>query len=241
MRKQVAAKLTTSLVLLFASSGLVASNGFGAVQDSSRQADAPQADSARPSGQVPAQPGQERRRESGERAFGSVSSVGVDRLEIKKMDGTAQTVMVDDQTRYIEGGRETQKKIGLEDLKPGDRVFVQGKANDDKEFLASVVRRVTDQDMQRFSGDRAGGEIISINGNQIKVRNPWQGERTVVVNEQTKFIKNGQPINLRDLKTGDRIFAEGQESNGQFVATRVMTGQFRRGGGRSRAQPHDNQ
>src|SRR5207249_4750934 len=157
----------------------------------------------------------------------------VDRLEIKKMDGTAQTVMVNDQTQYQEGRRDAQKNLQLEDLKPGDRVFVRGRASDNKELVALVVHRVTDQEMQRFGGNRTFGEITSIDGNQIKVRNPRQGDKTIVVNDQTVFIKDGQPITLKDLKAGDRVFAVGKETDGQFVADRVMTGQLRRGAARA--------
>src|SRR5579863_10389147 len=65
----------------------------------------------------------------GEMAGGTITSVGVDRIEIKKQDGTAQVVMVNDQTHYRQG----QQEIQMEDLKPGDRVFVRGKTNDNKE------------------------------------------------------------------------------------------------------------
>ena len=68
-----------------------------------------------------------------------------------------------------------------------------------------MVHRVTDQEMQRFGGNRAFGEITSIDGNQIKVRNPRQGDKTIVVNDQTVFMKDGQPITLKDLKAGDRV------------------------------------
>lgn len=138
---------------------------------------------------------------------------------------------------------DAQKQLGLEDLKPGDRVFVQGKTNENKEFIAATIRRVTEQDIQRFGASRTGGEILSINGNAIKVRNPRQGEKIIVVNEQTNLAKDGQPITLKDLKVGDRIFALGQESNGQFVATRIFTGQFRPGGGFGgrRERPNDSQ
>ena len=175
-------------------------------------------------------PGAQARAHANDRALGTITSVGVDRLEIKKMDGTAQTVMVDDQTRYRGGRRDAQKDLHLEDLKPGDHVFVQGRASDNKEFTALMVRRVTDEEIQAFSGERAFGEIISIDGNQIKVRNPRQGEKTVVVNDQTVFMKEGQPITLKDLKVGDRIFAQGKETNGQFIAARIFTGQFRQQG-----------
>jgi len=163
-----------------------------------------------------------------ERAFGTISSVGVDRFEIKRMDGSSQTILVDDQTKY----QQAQQPIQLEDLKAGDRVAVVGHTNDNKVFVASMVRRFTGEEAQRFpnQGERAFGEIVSIANGQIKVQNPRQGERIIVVNEQTEFVKDGQPITLKDLKVGDRVFAMGKQSQGQFVATRVMTGQFRRRG-----------
>ena len=108
--------------------------------------------------------------------------------------------------------------------------MVRGKLDDDKQFVGVQVRRVTEQEIQRFqgAGERAFGQIISVDKNQIKVQNPWQGEKTIVVNDQTQFMKDGQPIGLKDLKVGERIFALGKETQGQFVATRVVTGQLRR-------------
>jgi hypothetical protein len=92
--------------------------------------------------------------------------------------------------------------------------------------------------MQRFqnAGERVFGAIVSIDKNQLKVSNPRQGERIVMVNEQTQFMKDGQPIALKDLKVGDRIFALGKETQGQFLATRVVTGQFRGPGQRRENQ-----
>jgi hypothetical protein len=180
--------------------------------------------------QAPRPPG-----EPGEgRAFGTINSVGVDRFEIKKMDGSSQTILVDEQTKYQQG----EQAIQLEDLKSGDPVAVRGHANANKEFVALLVRRSTPEESQRFQnpGERAFGEIVSIANGQIKVQNPRQGERTIVVNEQTEFVKDGQPITLKDLKVGDRIFALGKQTQGQFVATRVTAGQFRRPG-RERPEP----
>jgi hypothetical protein len=165
------------------------------------------------------------RESAGPPVAGTITSVGVDRFEIKKMDGSTQTVMVDEHTRYRQG----QQEIQLEDLKPGDQVFVRGQACSNKEFVAEAVRRVTPDEMQRFqsAGERVFGAIVSIDKNQLKVSNPRQGERIVLVNDQTQFMKDGQPIALKDLKVGDRIFALGKETQGQFLATRVFTGQFR--------------
>ena len=171
---------------------------------------------------------------AGQPVFVTIASVGVDRFEIKKMDGSTQTVMVDEHTRYRQG----QQDIQLEDLKPGDQVSIRGQANSNKEFVAEAVRRVTADEIQRFqnAGERVFGAIVSIDKNQLKVSNPRQGERIVLVNDQTQFMKDGQPIALKELKVGDRIFAAGKETQGQFLATRVMTGQFRGPG-----QRRDNQ
>lgn len=179
-------------------------------------------------------PEKSQRESAGQPVFGTIASVGVDRFEIKKMDGSTQTVMVDEHTRYRQG----QQDIQLEDLKPGDRVLVRGQANSNKEFVAEAVRRATADEMQRFqnAGDRVFGAIESIDKNQIKVSNPRQGERIVLVDVQTQFIKDGQPIALKDLKVGDRIFALGKETQGQFLATRVVTGQFRGPGQRRNNQ-----
>jgi Cu/Ag efflux protein CusF len=180
--------------------------------------------------QTNAPPPNAQRNFGGPPLMGIINSVGVDRFEIKKADGSAQTVMVDEHTRYRQG----QQDIQLEDLKPGDHVFVRGQANANQELVAEGVTRVTDQEMQRFQnmGDRTGGAIVSIDKNQIKVSTLRQGEKIITVNEQTQFVKDGQSISLQDLKVGDRIFATGKETQGQFLATRIMTGQFRGAGRR---------
>lgn len=206
-------------------------------------------------GQSPAQAPEPLRREmGGERVMGTVASVGIDRFELKKPDGASQTVLVNDQTHY----RQQQQEFQLEDLKPGDHVLVNGNLKSDKQFVAAGVRRVTEEQLQRFQagggpgpdggpggpgggwgqsgGDRAGGEIVSVDQNQIKVRNRFQGERTIVINDQTTFTKQGQAITLKDLKVGDRIFAMGKQVQGQFVATQVRTGMM--GQGRGGWQPH---
>jgi ribosomal protein S1 len=175
--------------------------------------------------------------EFGPRVFGTITSVGVDRFEIKKIDASTQTVMVDEHTHYRQG----QQDIQLEDLKPGDRVIVQGQANSNKEFVAEAVRRFTSDELQRFqssqnAGERVFGEITSIDKNQLKVTDPRQGDQIVLVNDQTQFMEDGQPIAHKDLKVGDRIFASGKETQGQFLATRVVTGQFRGPGQRRNSQ-----
>jgi hypothetical protein len=210
MRKQLV--LTLSLILL------ALKNCVYAVQN----------DGTKPPSQNPS------RGFGGPPAFGTINSVGVDRFEVKKADGSTQTVTVNEHTRYRQG----QQDIQLEDLKPGDLVFIRGQANANKEFVAEVVRRVTDEEMQRFqnAGDRVFGEIVFIDKNQLKVTNPRQGDKVVLVDAQTQFMKDGQPSALKDLKVGDRVFILGKEDQGKFLATRVVTGQFRGMGQRRDSQ-----
>jgi len=203
--------------------------------------------------------------------MGTITSVGVDRFEIKKPDGTTQTVLVNDQTHFrqrVEGQPQPQE-LALEDMKVGDHVMVRGTPNADKQVVATGVNRVTAEQFERFQsgggpggggpgggqggpgggggwgqgggmgpgggggmeGTRAGGQIVSIDGNKIKV-NGRRGERIIVVNDQTTFDKEGKTIALKDLKVGDRIFAMGKEVDGQFVATEVHSGLPGGGGGR---------
>jgi hypothetical protein len=200
--------------------------------------------------------------------LGTITSVGVDRFEIKKPDGSSQTVMVNDQTHFRQRSAQQDQQpqeLQLEDLKVGDHVAVRGAPNGDKQVTAMGVFRLTEEQFQRFQsgagpggpaesggpggggwgprgggmeGTRAGGEIESISGNQIKV-NGRRGERVIVVNEQTTFAKEGQTITLKDLKVGDRIFAMGKDVDGKFVATEVRSG--RPGGGRGAWQGEHGQ
>jgi hypothetical protein len=179
----------------------------------------------------------------GEPAGGTIVSVGVDRFEIKNMRSENQTVMVGDQTRIVEGQRDNQKQLGLEDLKPGDHVMVMGKPDENKNFVASFVRRLTPEEVARFqnAGDRAFGEIVSIQGNELKIRSRFRGEQIVVVNDQTSIVKDGRAIQLSDLKVGDRILAMGKEADGKLTAGRITTGRMRRSRGPMRRPPAGEQ
>jgi len=93
--------------------------------------------------------------------LGTITSVGVDRFEIKKTDGTTQTVMVTDQTHYRQRqpGQQQPQELALEDLKVGDHVAVNGAANGDKQVTAEFVRRMTAEQFERFQsmGGPGGG------------------------------------------------------------------------------------
>ena len=90
------------------------------------------------------------------------------------------------------------------------------------------------------AGDRVWGRIVAMEKNQIKISNRFQGEKAITVTEQTVITKEGQPSTLQDLKVGEGLMAFGKEDKGQFVATRITSGQFPRhpgGGGQPPAPP----
>lgn len=157
--------------------------------------------------------------------FGTITSVGVNRFEIKRMNGEPLTVLVSDETKF----RDDQQEITLEDLKPGDRVMLRGRPNENREFVALSVRRVSEQEIERFQGSRTFGEIIAINDGELKIRSRRQGERVIVLTDQTTITRQGESITLKDLKVGDRVAVEGREADGKFVADRIFTGTFARG------------
>jgi hypothetical protein len=183
-------------------------------------------------------------------AFGTIVSVGVNQLVIKRQDGETATVQVNSETKFLDRG----KPIELEDLKPGDHVMVRahdplsesnGLASPNAAtpnpgaapganaapavILAASVTRVPAGQGGAFNAPRAFGRITAINGNQLTVQNR-QGERVITVASDAQITKDGQPASLKDFKVGDPVMALGHQENGQFTVTHLMGGQFRRGG-----------
>jgi len=189
-------------------------------------------------------------------AFGTIQSVGVNQLVIQRRDGSTTTVQVNSETKLW----DRNKPIELEDLKPGDRVMVRarsplnesngvasggesapnpqaapGTAAAPATILAASVMRVPPGMEGGFNAPRAFGRITAINGNQLTLQNR-QGDRVITVADDAQIMKDGQAVTLKDLKVGDPVMALGQESDGQFTANHIMTGQFHHGGGRSGGQ-----
>lgn len=177
-------------------------------------------------------------------AFGTIQSVGVNQFVAQRPDGSTVTVQVDSQTQLM----DQDKPIQLEDLKAGDHVVVRPRTSDNASpggtssgsasgpggasseaapstVMAAMVRRVPPGMAAMFQGDRAFGRITAISGNQLTIQGR-QGQKTIVVSNDTQYTKDGQAASLHDLKVGDPVMIAGKESNGQFVANRVMTRSF---------------
>lgn len=153
---------------------------------------------------------------------GNVTSVGKDRFEVEKEDGTPATVIVSRDTRL----RDKEQTLQLRDLKPGDRVFFRGHVDDNQKLVADIVARVAPDDVERLQGHQAVGVVSAIETSRLRMRVSG-GERIVLVSPQTTYVRDGKPASLQDLKVGDKVSAAGADKDGQFVASRIMiaTGQ----------------
>jgi hypothetical protein len=85
-----------------------------------------------------------------------------------------------------------------------------------------------------FGGGGGGftsGTIVSINGNNIVVKNQ-QGTDVNVTATSTTTVTKTAPSGLSDLKAGDTVTAIGQpDSSGNVTARSIAEGQLRGGGG----------
>jgi hypothetical protein len=177
-------------------------------------------------------------------AFGTIQSVGVNQFVAQKPDGSTVTVKVDSQTQLM----DQDKPIQLEDLKAGDHVVVRPRTSDSAStggpnsgsgsgpgsasseaapstVIATMVRRVPPGMAAMFQGDHAFGRITAISGKQLTIQGR-EGQKTIVVSNDTQYMKDGQAASLHDLKVGDPVMIAGKEASGQFVANRVMTRSF---------------
>ncbi len=142
--------------------------------------------------------------------MGTITSVGVDRFEIKKPDGTTQTVMVNDQTHFrqrVEGQQQPQE-LQLEDLKVGDHVMVRGTPNADKQVVAVGVNRVTAEQFERFQsgGGPGGGGPGGGGGWGPGGGGPGGGAGMEGTRAGGEFVSiNGSQIKVQSRRGGERV------------------------------------
>jgi hypothetical protein len=71
-------------------------------------------------------------------------------------------------------------------------------------------------------GRGAGGEVTSIDGSTLNVKNP-HGEETILTTDSTEFVVNDEAGSLADVEVGMFVCAEGERSDdGTFTATKVI-------------------
>ncbi len=71
----------------------------------------------------------------------------------------------------------------------------------------------------------AGGQVVSVSGNTIKVKNPAGEEQTITVTDKTTYAYNREDGTLASFKAGDFLMAAGsRDASGQFIAESVRGG-----------------
>ena len=97
--------------------------------------------------------------------------------------------------------------------------------------LAQNPQRQPGQRGQRLGGpppdsaNRVGGQVVSVNGNTIKVKHPEGEEQSITVTDKTTYSYNREDGSLSSFKAGDFLMAAGsRDANGQFIAESVRGG-----------------
>jgi hypothetical protein len=71
----------------------------------------------------------------------------------------------------------------------------------------------------------AGGQVVSISGSTITVKNREGEEQTITVNDKTTYAYNREDATLASFKAGNFLMAVGsRDASGQFIAESVMGG-----------------
>lgn len=210
---------------------------------------APKQDNSSANGQMAPQQGQDQgqgmRRggghgRMGRGIMGEITAVNPDGFTVKTMQGTAATVKVSSETKFM----RDQQPIKMSDLKVGNTIGVAGTpdANDPTTWNASFVVDRTAQvaEMKANMGKTIiMGEVKAIDGTNLTILRPDGQTQTISVDENTSFKKGRESITLADIKVGDRVNGRGALKGGVFVPTELRVGGgmgMGGGGGRWRGQ-----
>lgn len=124
--------------------------------------------------------------------------------------GEIITVSYDDKTNFV---RRFKGSASVDELAPGDELFIAGRVGDDGIILAKMVR---DNSIFRAGVDRRLGSIVSIytstnviKAEFVKTRIEAGSEWAVTYTETTEIWKDGKKALEADLKVGDVIRVEG--------------------------------
>jgi len=174
--------------------------------------------------EVPTPPDGPRGPGRGPHVGGEVASVDGNTIKVKNpRDDSEDTIVTNDQTEFIVNGEAGS----LDDVAVGKFVGAHGEMQDDGSILADRVM-VTDEAPvppgRPGRGPHVGGEVTAVDGNTIKVKNPRDdNEGTIVTNDETEFIVNGEAGSLADVTVGKFVGSHGEmQEDGSLLADRVM-------------------
>ena len=141
---------------------------------------------------------------------GTVESVTPPSLQV-----SGRTVVTNADTKIKRSGQA----IALADIKPGDKVEVEGVSQPDGSVLASKIKLEDDE-----NDDDQGENEVEFQGTIQSITPPtlMVSGRTVVTNGSTRIRTGDKSISLTDLKPGEKVEVDGtKQADGSVLASKI--------------------
>jgi len=177
---------------------------------------------------------------------GAVTEAAADHFKVKTFEGESYTVKFGDDTRIMKmqggmGGRGRMRgqggmggnpppQIKPAEIKVGDAITARGEVNSSSKTVGATAIMLLNpqvaQRMQQMAADYGKtwqmGRVTDIQGMTVTLMGSQDhAPHSFVVNENTDFREQRNPITLADIKTGDMVRVQGSSSDGAFTASSV--------------------
>jgi hypothetical protein len=177
---------------------------------------------------------------------GTVSEASASHFTVKAFEGDVYTVQFGDNTRFMKmqggmGGRGRMRgqggvggnppqQIKPGEIKVGDAIMARGEVNSSSKAVGATAIMLLNpqvaQRMQQMAADYGKtwlmGKVTAIEGTKVTLMGSQDhAPHSFVVNENTKFREQRNPITLADIKTGETVRVQGSSSGDTFTASGV--------------------
>lgn len=154
----------------------------------------------------------------GRGAFGKITAIQSDSIEVTRPDGSKVSVKLNSSTQYRKD-RETAK---FSDFKVGDAVMVRTDQDAGGSSVATALMVVGGSGgpsgmMGTMGKDFVAGEVKSVDPPKLVVQRMDNLTQTLELNEETSLRRGRDSITMADIQPGDHIFARGAVSGDAFV------------------------
>ena len=166
----------------------------------------------------------------GRGAFGKITAIQNDSIEIAGQDGTKSSFKLTSSTEF----RKDRQSAKISDFKVGDMVIVR--TNPDAGNAAGAAALMVAAAPQGFTGRGGGagqggagfmqgtlgkdyvvGEVKSVDPPKLTVQRTDNVTQTLELNEETSLRRGRDSITMADMQAGDHVLARGALANDVFV------------------------
>ncbi len=162
--------------------------------------------------------------------FGEITAISGTTITIQARRDTVKTIFTNNDTKFLQIGKDGKKKIALADLKVGNKIAAVGIAKDEDSGLAKFVVKLTSPQVRRHT---FFGKVSSISGDTLTLVHLIHSDRpavTVKVNSETTIkIRGKEGAIFADIKVDDKVTASGTVDNSGVITARklfVIPGKF---------------